>query len=720
MKNVLRGMLSAAFLTAMSVTFLFAQDGAYYTGEYRNLFKDLLGKTDAEIDAKVTDAFNHIFYGGSNEKLYYEVGTDEAYILDVNNNDVRTEGMSYGMMICVQLDKKEEFDKIWKWAKTKMQYGPNEDYDGYFSWQHNTDGSRKGQGPASDGEAYFVTALFFAANQWGNGEGIYNYEAEAQDILQRVMDKNGQGGVYPLFNTDSKQITFVPYYDSYSFTDPSYHLPAFWELWAMWSESNQSFWAQTPQVSRDFLVDASHPTSGLTTDYSNFDGTPKTTDYNSDSHRFMYDAWRTAMNIGMDAHWFGADSRQEEIITRLFTFFNKQGANYMNHYNWDGSNASGDHGIGLISCNAAACLALSDDALAKPFVEEFWNASPPTGTYRYYDGMLYMLALLHCSDNFRIIMPGGNNLSISLTSPSFSDNYYKGDDVTISASASVTEGTVSKVEFMVDGVVVNEDTEAPYSFVWTDVAAGVYEVTAKMTTAAGDTKTTPAFELKVAAPPMDGEITVVAMGETGTEIIELEVDGVVIDTWTLTTSNDSYVATANVNGQININYTNDDGETRDAYIDHIVVAGVTYEAEDQEINTGHYANNACGGAGFSETMHCSGTIQFVTNPAVDECPDSDKLTPGECGCDIPEGQCGQPENVVELTKGWNMVGCPILGSTAIESALSSIWDKVEVVKDFDQFYDATVTDFSLLKELQWGNGYMVKVSADCQLDWIPR
>ena len=134
-------------------TKLVAQNGAYTTGVYQNLFKDVLNKTDAEINAKVDKAFNQIFYGGTNEKLFYPVGTDMAYILDVNNNDVRSEGMSYGMMICVQLDKKEEFDKLWKWAKTYMQYGASNDYDGYFAWQLNTNGTIKGNSPASDGEA---------------------------------------------------------------------------------------------------------------------------------------------------------------------------------------------------------------------------------------------------------------------------------------------------------------------------------------------------------------------------------------------------------------------------------------------------------------------------------------------------------------------------------------------------------------------------------------
>lgn len=35
---------------------------------------------------------------------------DKGYMVDTCNTDVRTEGMSYGMMMAVQMDKEEEFD----------------------------------------------------------------------------------------------------------------------------------------------------------------------------------------------------------------------------------------------------------------------------------------------------------------------------------------------------------------------------------------------------------------------------------------------------------------------------------------------------------------------------------------------------------------------------------------------------------------------------------
>lgn len=379
-------------------------DGAYHTGIYRNMFKEILGKTDAEVNAKVDNAFQKIFYGTANEKLYYESGTDMAYILDVNNNDVRSEGMSYGMMICLQLDKQAEFDKLWRYTKTYMQHTSG-NLDGFFRWQLTTSGSAIDNNPAPDGEAYFATALFFAANRWGNGSGIFNYEAEAQSILSKVMSKTGAGGINNLFNANSKLIVFGPNAGSYDYTDPSYNLPAFWELWAKWSTTNQAFWEQTPAAARKLLRDASHSTSGLSTDYSNFDGTPKTTSFNQDSHRFMYDAWRTIMNIGMDYHWFKADAEQPVIAERYLNFFKNQGSGYKNHYDWDGANASGDHSTGLVACNAVASLAVSNTTLTQPFVNEFWNIGVPTGTYRYYDGMLYMLAMLNCSGNFKVYKP---------------------------------------------------------------------------------------------------------------------------------------------------------------------------------------------------------------------------------------------------------------------------------------------------------------------------
>lgn len=62
------------------------------------------------------------FFVNPTTKVYFEDSDTTAYILDTGNNDVRTEGMSYGMMISVQMDRRTEFDRIWRWVKKNMHY----------------------------------------------------------------------------------------------------------------------------------------------------------------------------------------------------------------------------------------------------------------------------------------------------------------------------------------------------------------------------------------------------------------------------------------------------------------------------------------------------------------------------------------------------------------------------------------------------------------------
>lgn len=129
--------------------------GAFETRQYRNLFAEL-GYKQKDIDKKLNSVFESVFYGP--DKVYFEVGDSMAYISDIKNHDVRTEGMSYGLMIAVQFDRKDIFDRLWRWGKKYMQHqeGP---LKGYFAWSCKTDGTRNAQGPASDGELYYVTSL---------------------------------------------------------------------------------------------------------------------------------------------------------------------------------------------------------------------------------------------------------------------------------------------------------------------------------------------------------------------------------------------------------------------------------------------------------------------------------------------------------------------------------------------------------------------------------
>jgi endo-1,4-beta-D-glucanase Y len=273
--------------------------GAYKTHQYRDLFAEL-GHPPAESRARIEQAFQRLFHGdGQEERLYFETGGNAngplAYITDWANNDARTEGMSYGMMIAVQMDKKREFDAIWNWANSYMLItDPQNPSVGYFAWSMNTDGSPRATGAAPDGEEYFVMALYFAAHRWGNGSGIYNYQAEADKILRGMRH------------------------------------------------------------------------------YS----------------------------------WWRKDTRETALSDRIQQFLYGQGiGTFADRYTLEGKPLSARHSTGMLATTAVASLAAIGGPIAKAFVEELWNTPAPSGEQRYYDGMLYLMSMLHCSGNFRIIEP---------------------------------------------------------------------------------------------------------------------------------------------------------------------------------------------------------------------------------------------------------------------------------------------------------------------------
>ncbi len=391
------------------------ETGAFESGKYRNLFAEM-GYQQAEIDAKLAEAFHGLFEGP--DKVYFEVGDSMAYISDIKNHDVRTEGMSYGLMIAVQFDRQDIFDRLWRWGTKYMQHqeGP---LKGYFAWSCKTDGTSNAQGPASDGELYYITALIFASNRWGNDTGI-DYLKEAQHILNCMMEKDGTDGVTNIINMEHKLITFVPSVRGGRFTDPSYHVPAFYEVWARWANDGRAeLWRECAVKSREYLHKSIHPVTGLNPDYNNYDGTLL---HNGRiiGDAFRFDSWRVPMNIALDYSWACADKQwQQEYGHKIQDFLYIQGIDtFVDQYNVDGTQVTDTlgagehkalrHSLGLVATSAAASLLCSHDK-SREFVDRLWNArhEPYEDGYfdAYYDGLLRLFALMHLSGRYQIILP---------------------------------------------------------------------------------------------------------------------------------------------------------------------------------------------------------------------------------------------------------------------------------------------------------------------------
>ena len=390
-------------------------NGAYATGHYRNLFAEA-GHSKSEIKQRVEATFDQLFHGNpTNQAIYFEDGRNEngplAYITDIKHHDVRTEGLSYGMIISAELNKKTEFDALWNWSNTHLLTTSSNHFSyGFFAWQARTNGARMSEFVAPDGEEYYVMALYFAAGRWGSGQGIYNYRAQADALLSRMLHRGkitgastrgGSVSAGPLFDAEHNMVLFSPSSERNAFTDPSYHLPAFYELWSRWGPpEDREFWAGAAAASRDFFQRTVNPVTGLNPNYANFDGTPS-----GRATNFSYDAFRTAGNWSADWAWWGKDSREQQLSDHLQDFFASKGmTNYGCQFTLDGRQLEARHAQGLVAVNADASLAATGPR-ARDFVEALWDTPTPDGIERYYEGLLYMMAMLHCSGEFRIWTP---------------------------------------------------------------------------------------------------------------------------------------------------------------------------------------------------------------------------------------------------------------------------------------------------------------------------
>lgn len=367
--------------------------------DYPNMFSRI-GISDEEVNERISACFDTIFFDPE-ENFYHEHDTDpdSACMVDTGNIDARTEGMSYGMMMCVQIDRKDIFDKLWQFSKRYM-YHEDGKYEGYFAWSVGLDGKHNAEGPAPDGEEYYAMALFFAAKRWGNGEGIFDYEAQAKDILRHCVhqDELVNGG-RAMWDRDNHLIRFVPEAD---YSDPSYHLPHFYQLFAERADDeDRDFWKQAAEASRAYIALSADPKTGMCAEYAEYDGTPILKFRKNFS--FYSDAYRVAMNIALDTLWFGRREETAAVATHLQDFFYGIPAGEYKAYQIDGTATEEPamHPLAITATLAAASIASSSEH-ADEYLRTFWNTPLRKGVRRYYDNCLYFFCLMMLGGRYRV------------------------------------------------------------------------------------------------------------------------------------------------------------------------------------------------------------------------------------------------------------------------------------------------------------------------------
>lgn len=371
---------------------------------YPNPFRDVLGKSETEIANKITGAFEQLFHGNpTTEAIYFSAGTDGAYIRDILHDDIRSEGLSCGMMVAVQLDARTEFDRLWTYAKSMLRHdsGPNEGY--YRSYCDVARGSVPCVDPF--GHQQFTMALIFAHDRWvrpaGSPPSSIDYQADAQALLQVMQHKEELAGgivdgVTNTFDAESKLPFDFPNQSVGDVTRPSIEMPAYYALWAQ--ATGDAFWSQAATAARAHWKKAAHPTTGLLPLRATFAGVPV-----PGSENFMPEGYRVQIGMTLDRIWGSSDTWTVEESNRLLQFFASKGLmSYGRIFSLDGDTTVDDaHDPSLVVTNGASA-AIATVTQAPSFIAEVWNLPTPIGNSRYYTGLLDLLTLLILGGQFRV------------------------------------------------------------------------------------------------------------------------------------------------------------------------------------------------------------------------------------------------------------------------------------------------------------------------------
>jgi oligosaccharide reducing-end xylanase len=367
---------------------------------YPNPFRDLLGQTDAAISAKLNNAFNTIFHGSPAYAIYIPVGTDQAYIEDTyHDNEIRTEGIGLGMMICVEFNKQDEFDKLWTYAREVVENKSGPDA-GYFPSFCDAAGGTATSCLDPYGFEQFVTALIFANDRWGS-TGTIDYATDALALfhtLRHKEDDNGGvvDGVTNMFDAATNLPLDVPNVAAAGVTRPSLVMPGYYALWA--EADADPLWTAAAERGRSFWQSDANATTGFMPVRASLDGTPL-----AGWASFLSECYRAQINVVIDQIWSGGNAWNVTESNQLLAFFSGQGINtYGRTFSLDGTTVlDASHDPALVAANGIAALA-STNTDRTSYVNAVWNMDLPTGDARYYSGLLQMVAMLILSGQFQV------------------------------------------------------------------------------------------------------------------------------------------------------------------------------------------------------------------------------------------------------------------------------------------------------------------------------
>lgn len=441
-------------------------------------------------------------YNSWKTKFVENCGSDKARVKFDNTAETVSEGIAYGMLLAVYAADKNLFDRLWAYYKNFRNN------NGVMHWKISGCNSVSSQNGATDAELDAAMALIVATVQWPNSTSPHNYKTDGVALINAIKNKETapDGTFYngDMWHPDCR--------------NPSYQAPAYARAFKQFMSDNgqnqDSFWENVAAKTESLHANNAHSSSGLSTNWCTPAGPPSGSCSGSGTapDKFGYDACRAPWRQGVDMLWWGASTtgQIQTIINRQADFWiNKggagvvQGSNNMNH---DGS-GSGDHNGAFTGPIGAMALAASTTTAHQNFVNGLYSENKKTTIANgYFTEILQMIGLFVQTGNFwnpygSVGGPINQSPTVALTSPANNASVCEGVTVTISANASDSDGSISKVEFYDGTTLLGTDNTSPYSYNWTTATSGTKTITAKAFDNTGATTVSTARTISIKATP---------------------------------------------------------------------------------------------------------------------------------------------------------------------------------------------------------------------------
>jgi len=414
-----------------------------------------------------------------------------------------SEGQGYGMIITALMagfdaNAQTIFDGLFKTARAyKSSANSN-----LMGWVVADAASAQGHfGSATDGDLDIAYALILAHYQWGSA-GAVNYLAEAQKMITQ--------GIKASNITTAGKVNLGDWQNNTTNdTRPSDWMIDHFRAYK--SVTNDATWDNVVNTTYSLIntIQTSYsPSTGLLPDFvTGNPAKPAAANFleGPNDGKYYYNACRVPLRIVMDYGHYGTASAKtaaNKIITWAKTTTGGNPTAFKAGYGLDGSNISGNGyqaGVFIAPTVAAATC----DAAHQNYLNSGWSAIVNM-KQDYFSDSYNLLCMLYISGNWwkpdgSVTPPGNVSPTVSLTSPTNNATFTAPATVSIAATASDADGTISKVEFYNGSTLLFSDATSPYSYSWANVAAGTYSITAKATDNAGGVKTSTAVNITVNA-----------------------------------------------------------------------------------------------------------------------------------------------------------------------------------------------------------------------------